>query len=428
MVDTVEEIAKVAVVTDDLMFGTEVTLFTTGADERAVIKDIQLDGLFVPMRLTVNDFPITTLSGNMSGSEIIGPNSTIKIAAIPTWTGKDATFQWLQESNDLAIFRKVQTFGEAGVGASVVSADITADASGATGSDQYQATYLDPTGTFYTHATWDGNISSQVRKMEVGVGLSQTGTVASYSVLAGFSDDGYVYWNQGGNLRRMTTNTDAAEEVIPTAMTGYPSAAYPSFGTNWQTSPDGKRCFIWTDHQSSGIIRVRFVNQSDMSFIEEYQIGSTSSNTLMNRAPQMVQPFYDTEDAQWKITVRGNGTSYHNGTLAIPANGGGNPPFLADTSADTSGYYPNAKTPITVWNNRIYWLDELTGQIRSFNSVWEDMRDELSDPTLVASAGEYYPRQVFVTTSVPDNPTLLARDYVPEFVDGTIRITGVKSV
>lgn len=80
MAETLEEIYNGTLTPDDFTNG-EATILTTDANTRYVIKDVQVaqgDANFpIEGNITVNGFGVTSTTTNSSGSEIVGPNSTI---------------------------------------------------------------------------------------------------------------------------------------------------------------------------------------------------------------------------------------------------------------------------------------------------------------------------------------------------------------
>ena len=85
MADTLAEIYRNTLVSSDFNSSGEATIVTTDSNTSHVIKGIQaVEGdadILVGAKLEVNAFPVVSLSGNSSGTEIVAPSSTIKVKA-----------------------------------------------------------------------------------------------------------------------------------------------------------------------------------------------------------------------------------------------------------------------------------------------------------------------------------------------------------
>jgi hypothetical protein len=85
MADTLAEIYRNTLVSSDFNSSGEATIVTTDSSTSHVIKRIQaVEGdadILAAAKLEVNTFPVVSLTGNSSGTEIVAPSSTVKVKA-----------------------------------------------------------------------------------------------------------------------------------------------------------------------------------------------------------------------------------------------------------------------------------------------------------------------------------------------------------
>jgi hypothetical protein len=83
MADTLEEIYKATLSASDFDSNGVKTIITTNASTRYVLKDVQVESseAQVPIKanLLVNDVNVANIDSSVSGSEIVGPSSTVKV-------------------------------------------------------------------------------------------------------------------------------------------------------------------------------------------------------------------------------------------------------------------------------------------------------------------------------------------------------------
>ena len=89
MADTLAEIYRNTLTSSSFDSNGEATIVTTNSSTSHVIKNIQAEDTDTTFKLNatleINDFNIVALTGNSSGSEVIAPNSTVKVktSALP---------------------------------------------------------------------------------------------------------------------------------------------------------------------------------------------------------------------------------------------------------------------------------------------------------------------------------------------------------
>ena len=83
MADTLEEIYKATLSASDFDSNGVKTIITTNASTRYVLKDVQVESseAQVPIKadLLINDMKVANIDSSVTGSEIVGPSSTVKV-------------------------------------------------------------------------------------------------------------------------------------------------------------------------------------------------------------------------------------------------------------------------------------------------------------------------------------------------------------
>ena len=83
MADTLEEIYKATLTASDFDSNGVKTIITTDANTRYVLRDIQVESseAQVPIKanLLINDMNVSNIDSSVTGSEIVGPSSTVKV-------------------------------------------------------------------------------------------------------------------------------------------------------------------------------------------------------------------------------------------------------------------------------------------------------------------------------------------------------------
>jgi hypothetical protein len=106
MADIVKELYKGEVLFGNYVDGKQ-TLYSTDGTKTAVIKDVEIisSGYTTAPTLEVSDFTVATLSGNATGSEILGTNNSIKIKNNDTSTYSAYTIQYLDGVNTGTVYQ-----------------------------------------------------------------------------------------------------------------------------------------------------------------------------------------------------------------------------------------------------------------------------------------------------------------------------------
>lgn len=138
MVDTLEEIYNDSLTPADFVGG-EATILTTNASTRYVIKDIYVNqseaetAFQVGGELDVNGFVVADLSTNASGTEIVGPSSTVKVLSDFALTYTDTRLQFQTSATVIGIVTLPAVNGV--IGKSATLSSTTTPAGSATSTD-----------------------------------------------------------------------------------------------------------------------------------------------------------------------------------------------------------------------------------------------------------------------------------------------------
>ena len=268
MADTLAEIYRNTLTSSDFDSNGEATIVTTDSSTSHVIKGVQaVEGdadILAAAKLEVNAFPVVSLTGNSSGTEIVAPSSTVKVKA----TG----FPLVYQDRDFALRTTAGTAYAAlsepfvnGISGKSDTVSSTGNAIGfsMTGSDDYtewqtnlgpdnnvvliytnwnNVTYLylyNSSGTqLYTHndsytpkwfdgeryAYWYAQSpTAGVYRLDTwtntvtNIAPGSQGSATTYARMMGVKDDVLIFWTeQTGYIRRMDLKTNTVSTVSGT--------------------------------------------------------------------------------------------------------------------------------------------------------------------------------------------------------------------
>lgn len=269
MADTLGEIFNGTLTESDFVNG-EATIVTTNANTSLVIKDMKvLQGEpDVPVLgdLKVGNFPIVSVARDASGTEIIAPNSTLKVASTsfpPTYT--DLVFQF-QESVDVIknkTFPKISGLDAAPVESS--STDISNMPYRSTDTTARQVfTGIGPNN--YTVFIFDDNNSNTQIYVMTSEGSQVFSNTTSYTP-KWFDGTRYAYWfPYGSYVYKLDTWTISAV-TIEVGNTGNPTTYAKMFGQA------GKYAIFWPDYTQGNAYYLDLVTE---------KVGRVTTNSSPN--------------------------------------------------------------------------------------------------------------------------------------------------
>ena len=115
MADTLEEIYKATLTESSFNASGEATVLTTDSNTRYAIKDVQVkqvsSSINVNADLMVNDVPVANVTNSVTGSEIVGVSSTVKLktSTFPL-DYEDVYFGYIPNSSPTVIDKKRKAF------------------------------------------------------------------------------------------------------------------------------------------------------------------------------------------------------------------------------------------------------------------------------------------------------------------------------
>lgn len=419
MADTITEFYNADIPLTDFADDAKVTLITTTATETAVVKDITL---IPPSNLTnkaitldVNDTDIASLTGNATGPELIGVNSTLK-AGVPNLEYEDVTFYAFTGSGGDLLKYSAPTFASA----TLTPTKSTIAISGSQTVDSRFTAVVDDTETYLTIGHWDTNSNNDVKKYLISDGsLIKNGSNTSYGAQPAYGGDNYMYWCYSSSIYRMRTDDASGQAHWVPSLTGYPSTSHPFFGTNSQVSPNGERCFV-NANTYSGTMRKTIVDATTgAKRVNGLNLGSCNSGfwSGFSSGGASLHPFYSVANASWMVAA-----CNESGLVSIA--------MLTDTSgypvATATAALPrqSGAVQLTIQDDKIFVLDETTGSLLEYNLDLELVNTIISPTSdLVSLTNNQRP---FIKLSTPTSGEIAGRDYSGSG-SYRLRVTGIKT-
>ena len=413
MADTLEEIYKATLTESSFNASGEATAFTTNSTTRYVVKGVNVQqedtNISVAADMLVNDCKVADVSSSVSGSEIIGTSSTVKIktSTFPL-TFEDQYFGFLPQNKtqiDKNITAFVNTIEDTGQG-NISSNGITPI--GTINTDTYYAHYqpVGPNGVA-VRLRFDNNSISQMHIYNSS-GTEIASNTNSYAPKC-FDQRRYVYWLDGQNIKQYDTHNNTTAN-LPWGLGSPNQSTYPKFcwaGNGWiwgtpryNSSSAGDRPFIYNPSTQTGI-------------------DASNGNSLNSTYSSTSQPMWAVHDGDSTIVVlRIEGvTNWRK--------------FSVDTSSGTVTD-DGSITPIQMWSTN-QWMDTHDNKLYyyTFNgrvAFYDPVENDFTETTLTfsnTSPGDGR-GNLWVGFSTPTSSEISARTYGIN-PSATYRFTGIKS-
>ncbi len=237
MGDTLEEIYKATLTESSFNASGEATVITTDANTRYAIKDVQvqqLGGVNVSANLLVNDVNVANVTNSVTGSEIIGTSSTVKLKTdtFPL-TYEDVYFGFIPTgANSLDKKKKAFVNGVEDTALGFITAH----------GETFYGNPVD--ATYVAHYQVHNNVAIRIRfdgnsttHMHVynSSGTTVETETTSYTPKA-FDQKRYVYYLlSGSNIKKYDTQTDTTSNVSFSLGSVNPSsyARFVHAGEDW---------------------------------------------------------------------------------------------------------------------------------------------------------------------------------------------------
>lgn len=285
MADTTEEIFK-DTITWDTLTNNKKTLATTDSSTRYVLKDVQTANSTygTAPKLTVNDFTVGTLSSSLTGSEIVGPNSTVRLDATAI---NSAFFSVVAGTNNYIASAFSTNNGVEGIfgnsfSTATTALDTVSTFSSAISSDTKAAWFIG--GDFY-YFVFDYNSVTQLKRRIGGIngGEDNIHTSYNYSPVV-FDGVSTFYWIRSNGLYKYDTSTASTSFVSsgPNSGSTYPAIAYANGFIFWSYTSNAN---WWWYHVATG------------------NKGEVSSSAFSHSSSTVTDVLYDSVNKRYKILL-----------------------------------------------------------------------------------------------------------------------------
>lgn len=414
MADTLEEIYKATLTESSFNASGEATAFTTNSTTRYVVKGVNVQqedtDISVAADMLVNDCKVADISSSVSGSEIIGTSSTVKI--------KTSTFPLTYEDQYFGFIPQNKTQIDKNITAFVNSMEDT-------GQGNISSNGISPIGTistdtFYAHyqpvgpngvavrLRFDNNSQSQMHIYNSS-GTQIASNTNSYAPKC-FDQRRYVYWLYDQVIKQYDTHTNTTVN-LPWGLGSPNQTSYPRFcwaGNGW----------IW------GTPRYNSNSAGDRPFIynPSTQTGIDASNgsSLQNTYNASSQPMWAVHDGDSTIVV-----------LRIESASSWRR-FNVDTSSGTVTDVGSLTPSPNMWDSN-QWMDTHNNKLYYYSSnakvaFYDPSDDSFTETTLNFSNNSPGDNRgnLWVGFNTPTSSEISARTYgiAPS---ATYRFTGIKS-
>ena len=415
MADTLEEIYKATLNESGFNASGEATIITTDANTRYAIKDVQvkqLGGTNVSSNLLVNDVDVADVTSSVSGNEIIGTSSTVKLKTdtFPL-TYQDVYFGFIPNASPDRIDKKKKAFvnnvEDTGLGFITAHNETPY---GNINNSNYMAHYQ-VHNNVAVRIRHDGNSSTELHVYNSSGSqiFSETGV---YSPKA-FDQERYVYWlPSGSNFKQYDTLNNTTNNITYSLgsanVSSYSRLVYA--GENW----------FWGVPQYSGTSagnRAYIFNAATQTFTDASN--SQGGNSTYGYSNDGMWAVYD--GSVIHVIKVNNSNNWNTYTVNVGSGAVSNGPSFTSTNGpdmwtstqwmdtfDRKLWYYNANGKLAYW-------DPTDG---SFNQTTQSF----SNNSPLGGNGH-----IFVGRETPSSSTVNSRTYTVA-PSATYRITGVKSV
>ncbi len=415
MADTLEEIYKATLTESSFNASGEATVFTTDSNTRYAIKDVQVKqvstSLNVNADLVVNDVPVANVTSSVTGSEIIGPSSTVKLkTSTYPLNYEDVYFGFIPNGASSLDKKKkafVNTIEDTGLGF------ITAN-----GETFYGSAVSD---TIVAHYQVHNSVAIRLRgdlnsttHMHVynSSGTEVESETSSYTPKA-FDQKRYVYWKpSGGNFKKYDTLNDTTTNITFSLGSGgvssYARLVYA--GNDW----------FWGSPQygGGGVDTQPYIFNAATETFTHASNNSSGQSTYGYSNDPMWAVYYEGIIHVIRVNSNTNWTRYE-----VNASTGAVSGSTSFSGTDGPSMYSSGQWMDTHDNKLWYYSSS------GYLSYWDPSNGKFTETThqfsnTTPNGGRGH---IFIGHETPSTSTVNARNYTIE-PSATYRITGVKSV
>jgi hypothetical protein len=421
MADTLEEIYKATLSDSDFDSNGVKTIITTDANTRYVLKDIQVESSLaaVPIKakLLVNDVYVANIDSSVTGSEIVGPSSTVKVdASTYPLVYADNYYQVIDSSSNLMKNLNATIAGQEEAGLKNIKTS-TAAAISLPQNNEFLG-YWEGVGpnNVRVRIDWDKNSTTDLRVYNSSGSLLFSDT-SNYTPKA-FDGSRYVYWYPSGSvIKRYDTHTDTTTDLEAGASAGPSTYAMLLYAGNGLL-------FGFKNYTSTETGKVPFIYNTITNTYTFDPSGNTAQNSFGNYGSEAMWATSDSSGNVYLAKVN------NDSNWAIYKMSSSGSITSLDNSESMSGF--------SAWSNRGWMSGSDDSKIYFYSNSG---RVAFYDITKVGTSSNFTHTSLNFTTTSPLNghgnltigtvtpsaSTISSRTYTvnPQV---TYRVTGVKSV
>lgn len=382
------------------------TILTTDANTSYVIKDLYVKSNIaaVPVYLTlkVNDVTSGTFTDNASGTEIIPPNSVVKVNAAPTFplTYQDTIVTFYDNTGTYGV-RKFSDLSVSGVVDPILSGSTFTPISSFDGytsnEGNYTIKFLNATGTRLITFSRDNNsVTNLYVRSPSGTHYQET---TSYAPKA-YDGSRYAYWYADSYVYRVDlTVNEPSQETIAYV----PSGTQTTYARSWVSSGLNK-VFIFNHGANNPSYAV---NTTTFTY---WNIGTIAGvySTNLNIASS-----WDAANNQYNIAIMRNSSQCDVYTMSI----GG-----------AAVFQKSVNLPLTVDPDYgSFYMEDRKVIFMNSDNLWSvDLDTLVQVKLLTVGSGNYINKTFIYSKSTPSAGTVAARTYSvePTF---SVRAVGIKT-
>jgi hypothetical protein len=418
MADTLEEIYKATLSNSDFDSNGVKTIITTNASTSYVLKDVQVESseADVPIKanLLVNDMNVANIDSSVTGSEIVGPSSTVKIdSSTYPLAYTDTYYQFINSSGNLERNSSASLAGVTENGLTNIKSTVTPVIT--LTSDDYVG-YWQNIGPNNVAVNILFNNNDNTRHFIYNSsGTLITSVTNDYYAPRAFDGSRYLYWfPDGSNMKKYDTWTDTTVD-IPSAIGSGNASTYARFAY-----AGNGLYFGWKDYGANDTARRPFVFDSNKNTITTTTNGNSSNGQFGNMSSEAMWCTSDSSGNIYMAKVENTGTWYiykisSSGTISNVGslNMGGS--FSAKNTKQWSSGDSDGKIYFMTNNAKVAYYDS---SAHSF-----------TETAINFNSSSFYNSKGHLTIGslTPSASTIAARTYTLD-PQVTYRVTGIKSV
>ena len=416
MADTLEEIYKATLSASDFDSNGVKTIITTNASTRYVLKDVYVESseTQVPIKanLLVNDMKVANIDSSVTGSEIVGPSSTVKVdASTYPLAYTDNYYQVINSSGDLErnLSASIAGVEESGlVGIKSTTTPVTSL------SNYDYIGYWEGIGpnNVALKILYDGNSTTHYYTYNSS-GTQIASETTSYTPKA-FDGSRYVYYFPTGAVMKKhdiwtNTTTDIPAAIGTGTVSTYTRLMYAGNGLY----------FGWKNYSSTDEARRQYVFNSNTNTITTTTNGNSATSQFGNLSSEATWCTSDTSGNIYMAKVDNSGSWYI---------------YKVNASNAMSNVGSKSMSGFQMWSNQQWCSGSSDGRIYFYSNAgkvayYDYATHTFKQTTLNFNSSSPLSGRGHLTLGslTPSASTISSRTYTlnPQV---TYRVTGIKSV